>query len=771
MGQFSVGQPLRRVEDARLLKGEGEYCDDIHLPGEVHAVFVRSPFAHADITGVDISDAKAAPGVLGVFTIEDLSADGIPDIPCFTPMPGKNGTTTIMPPRPVLGRDRVRHVGEAVVVVVAETLAQAKDAADLVMVDYDDLPAVVETAQARAPGAPEIWPQAPGNLSVDWEQGDRAAMEAAFEKADHAVTVELVNNRVVVNSMEPRGIVASFDPEEERYTIFAGTQGAHRLRNWLAEHIFKVPQDKVRVVTTDVGGAFGMKIFIFPEQVAVAWAARKIGRPVRWMAERSESFVSDTQGRDQVTRARLALDKEGRMLGLHAASDAAMGAYLSNFAPFIPTACCTKMYSGLYAIPAIYGEVACVFTNTVPVDAYRGAGRPEAAYLVERLVDAAARKLKLAPEEIRRRNFIHPDQFPYKTPMGEVYDSGNYEAMMEKGMAAADWLGFAARRTESEAARKLRGIGMTCYVEACSGVGQESATLELDGEGKISILVGTQNNGQGHITAYSQILSDKLDVTPDDLDIRQGDSDFPLPAAGGTGGSRSLLMGGQSINNAADLVIKSARRLAGEILEAAEADIEFDAGRFRIVGTDREVSLKDVAREAVDRGAPLKETAQFEASAMTYPNGCHIAEVEVDPDTGEVAVVNYNIVDDFGTVVNPMMVAGQVHGGVAQGIGQALLEYTRYDSDSGQLLSGSFMDYCMPRADDMPAIGLTLDESTPCKTNEMGVKGAGEAGAIGACPAVINALVDALYPLGVQNIDMPATPERVWRAIQEARIS
>jgi len=429
MGQFSVGQPLRRVEDARLVTGQGEFCDDIHLPGEVHAVFVRSPIAHADITGIDISDAKAAPGVLGVFTIEDLSADGIPNIPCFTPMPGKNGTTTIMPPRPVLARERVRHVGEAVIMVVAETLTQAKDAAELVLIDYEDIPAVVETARARADGAQQIWPQASGNLCVDWEQGDRTAMEAAFEKADHIVTVELVNNRVVVNSMEPRGIVATFDPETERHTIYAGTQGAHRLRNWLAEHIFKVPQEKIRVVTTDVGGAFGMKIFIFPEQVAVAWATRRIGRPIRWMADRSESFVSDTQGRDQVTRARLALDKDGHMLGLHAASEAAMGAYLSNFAPFIPTACSTKMYSGLYDIPAIYGEVACVFTNTVPVDAYRGAGRPEAAYLVERLVDAAARELNLPPEEIRRRNFIRPEQLPYKTAMGEVYDSGDYQAM------------------------------------------------------------------------------------------------------------------------------------------------------------------------------------------------------------------------------------------------------------------------------------------------------------------------------------------------------
>ncbi len=769
MGQFGVGQGLRRVEDLRLLTGQGRYSGDIDLPEAAQSVLVRSPYAHADITAMDLSAARAAPGVLGVYSIEDLDADGIPDNPCLVPLPGKGGSATIIPARPFLARQRVRHVGEPVVFIVAETLAAAQDAAELVEIDYDDLPVVTGTDAARAADAPQLWPEAPGNLSLDWEQGDKAATDAAFAQAVHVTRLEMVNNRVVINSLEPRGAVGIYDAADDSYTLYTGTQGSHRLRTWLAEQIFKIPADKMRVVTPDVGGGFGMKIFIYPDQILVLWAARRLGRPIRWMSDRSEAFLSDSQGRDHVTQAELALDKEGKFLGLRCSTTAAMGAYLSTFAPFIPTACYAKMLSGLYAIPAIYSEVACVFTNTVPVDAYRGAGRPEAAYVVERLVDQAAHDLGLAPDEIRRRNFIPPSALPYKTAIGEIYDSGDFQGIMEKAMAGIDWAGLPARRAASAAAGKARGIGMACYVEACGGVGSESSRISLNPDGSVVVTVGTMTNGQGHATAYCQILADKLGLAPEQIEIRQGDSNDGLPVAGGTGGSRSLLMGGTAIGNTADLVVERARTQAAEILEAAEADIEFAEGTFTIVGTDRQVSLREVAEASYAQGQGIEETWQLDAASMTYPNGCHICELEVDPDSGIVEIQRYVVFDDFGRLVNPLLVAGQVHGGVAQGLGQALLEETVYEDGSGQLLSGSWMDYCMPRADDMPEIELTLVEDTPCTTNALGVKGAGEAGAIGACPAAMNALLDALRPYGVTHLDMPATPEKIWRALRSVK--
>ena len=773
MGQFGAGQGLRRVEDQRLLTGAGRYTDDVDLPGQVYGVVVRSPVAHARIAGIDADDAKVAPGVLAVYTATDLAEDGLGGIPCIAPMKGKGGEIVKMPPHPVLAGREVHHVGDAVAFVVAETQAQAEEAAALVVVDYDDLPPVTDSAAALAQDAPQLHDEAPGNLALDWEQGNRAAVEAAFAAADRIARIELVNNRVVVNAMEPRVCLGEYDREQERFTLHTGSQGTFRMRPQLAKNIFGVPEEKMHIVTHDVGGGFGMKIFVYQEHALVLFAARRLGRPVRWLGSRSEGFLSDSQGRDHVTTAEMALDAEGRFLGLRVDTLANLGAYLSNFGPYIPTGASTPMLSGLYRIPAIYAEVKCVFTNTVPVDAYRGAGRPEAAYMMERLVDEAARVAGLDRREIRYRNFIRPEDLPYDTGLDRIYDSGDYGRLLREAAAAIGWDGFEARRAEAAKRGKLLGIGSASYVEACGGLGSETAELTLDAEGGINLVIGTMTNGQGHHTAYAQLINDKLGLDPEKLTLQQGDSEIALKG-GGTGGSRSLLMGGVAINRASDKVIETAKKVASHLLEAAVEDIGFDDGVFSIVGTDRRVTLAEVGKAAVegntpDREAgPIRETGEYDAEAMTYPNGCHACELEVDGETGEIAIKRYVVVDDFGRVINPLLVGGQVHGGIAQGIGQALLENTVYD-ENGQLLTASYMDYCMPRADDIPDIELTLVEDMPCTTNPMGVKGAGEAGCIGAPPAVMNALRDALDPLGVTRIDMPATPQRVWRAIQDAK--
>ena len=775
MGQFGVGQPMRRLEDQRFLTGQGRYSDDIALPGQAFAAVLRSPLAHAELSAVDTAAAREAPGVLAVYTAEDLSADGIGDIPCVAPMPGKAGSGTIQPPHPVLARGRVRHVGDPIAFVVAETAAQARDAAELIEVDYDELPVVADTKAAVAPDAPRIWDEAPGNVCLDWEIGDRAATEAAFARASHVTRIELVNNRVVVSPIEPRVAIGDYDAAEGLMTLYTPTQGGMRMRPQLADRIFKVPADKVRVVTPDVGGGFGMKIFVFGEQVMALYAARKLGRPVKWTSDRTEAFLSDSQGRDQVAIAELAMDADGRFLGLRSSGIANMGAYLSNFAPLIPTGASGKMFSGLYAIPAVYVEVKCVFTNSVPVDAYRGAGRPEAAYVIERLVDAAARDLGLTQDEIRRRNFIAPAALPYTTATGITYDSGDFGRMMEEAMAMADWAGVAARKAAAREAGKRRGIGMACYVEACSAVGQETARLRVDDDGGVTLAIGTQTNGQGHVTAYSQLLSDRFGLAPEMIRVHQGDTAV-LDEGGGTGGSRSLLMGGLAIDGAADKVIERSRAIAANLFDAKPADITLGDGAFRHAGSDRSLDLREIAQAARESNSlpgklrgRIEEISRAQAPEMTYPNGCHVCELEVDEATGAIRIVNYVVADDFGKLINPLLVGGQVYGGVAQGLGQALLEETVYDPESGQLLTGSFMDYCLPRADDLPPISIRLIEDYPCATNPMGVKGAGEAGAIGAPPAVMNALHDALAPLGVAHIDMPATPQRVWRAIGEAR--
>lgn len=757
MGRFGVGQAIVRVEDQRLLTGGGRYTDDVVPQGQAAAVFVRSPHAHAVIEAVRTDAARAMPGVLAVLTVADLDAAGMGPLPCRAPTRNRDGTPLHVPPRPPLARGRVRHVGDPVVCVVAGTLAQAREAAEAVEIDYAPLAAVSEPARALAPGAPQVWPDAPGNVALEWEAGDRAAVDRVLAGAHHISTVDLVNNRVVPNAMEPRGCLALHDAETGRYTLRTGGQGVHSMQGILCE-MLGLPASQIRVIQQDVGGGFGMKIWVYPEYPVCLLAARLTGRPVKWVADRGESFLSDTHGRDHLTRIQIAVDAEGRMRALRASITANLGAYLSQFGPFIPTDAGAKMYNGVYAFEAVHVEVRGVYTNTVPVDAYRGAGRPEAAYAVERAVDVTARDLGLDPAELRRRSFIPPHAMPFRTAMGTTYDTGEFERLMRSALERAEAASFAARRAAARAEGRLRGLGIAYYVEQCAGGGDESARVEVLPEGRVRLYIGTQSNGQGHATAYAQLLCDALGLTPEQIETIQGDTD--LVATGkGTGGSRSVPVGGVAVQRAAESAVEAGRRIAADLLEAAEADIAFSDGRFRIVGTDRSAGLFEVAARAGGRG--LEGDGTFLPPIHTFPNGCHVCELEIEAATGVPRIVRYTIVDDFGTVLNPLLLEGQVHGGVAQGVGQALLEQAVYD-EGGQLLSGSFLDYTMPRADGFPWIDFSTIP-VPCTTNPLGMKGAGEAGAIGAPPAVINAVVDAL---GVRHVDMPATPERLWRLIQ-----
>lgn len=773
MGRFGIGQPVRRREDPRLLTGHGRYTDDMTLPGQAFGHVVRSPYAHARIGGIDCAAAAAAPGVLGVFTAADLEADGIGPIPCPVAMTNRDGTDIVKPPRPALARERVRHVGDPVAFVVAETADQARDAAELVVVEYEDLPCVVDTASAVADDAAQVWDQAPGNLCFDWEAGDRAGAERGLAAAAHVTRLRLINNRVAPAPLEPRVALGAYD-DETGFTLYTPSQGVHGLQTYLSRDIFRVPKERVRVVTGDVGGGFGLKIFLFPEQVLVSWAARRLGRPVKWTGDRGEAFLGDIHGRDHVSEARLALDADGRFLAVAVETIANLGAYLSNFGPFIAAGAGVGMLAGVYTVPAVHVSVRGVFTHTTPIDAYRGAGRPEANYVIERLIDAAARELELSPAELRRRNFIPPEAMPYTTAMALTYDSGAFARNMDDAMRTADWDAFEARRAEAARAGLLRGIGMATYIERCGGAPDEKAQIRFVDDCAVHLLIGNQSNGQGHETAYAQLLNDKLGIDFEKISVVQGDSEL-IDYGRGTGGSRAMPVGGAAVHDASEIVIEKGRHVAAHLLEAAVADIEFANGRFSIVGTDRTMTLEAVAEAARDPAnlaegeePGLDAASTFAPADGTYPNGCHICELEIDPETGRVRIVRFVVVDDFGVVINPLLTEGQVHGGVAQGIGQALLEGCVYDETSGQLLTGSFMDYCMPRADDLPVVEFALNE-VPCANNPLGVKGCGEAGAIGAPPAVINAVIDALSPLGVRHIDMPATAERVWRAIREAR--
>ena len=771
MKQFGIGQPVRRVEDRRFITGHGSYVDDISRPRQTHAVMLRSPHAHARITAIDATGALAAPGVVAVFIGEHLARDGIGGVPCLSAVTNRDGTQSVLPPHPAIVRDRVRHVGDTVAMVVAETAAAARDAADLIVVDYEPLPAVVETARALDPGEPQVWDEAPGNLCFDWETGNGPAVERAMAAARHRIGLDLVNNRVVVNSMEPRGAVGEYDPGEDSYTLWSSTQGSHFVRNLLADSVFKVPENRIRVITRDVGGGFGMKLFLYPEHILVLWAARKVGRPVKWIPDRSDAFMTDTQGRDNVTRLELALDQDLCFLGLDVTLIANMGAYLSNFAPEIPTASGAVMHSGVYAIPAIHVGVKGVFTNTVPVDAYRGAGRPEAAYAVERLVDYAARQLGVAPQELRRRNFVKPEDMPYRTPLGLNYDSGEFARNMYQALTAADLAGFPARRAEARSRGRYRGLGHAVYIEQSGFPPDEFAELRFDPSGTLTVLMGTQSSGQGHQTAYTQLAAERLGVAPEKIRVLQGDT-AAISFGRGTGGSRSLPVGGAALANAADKLIAKGRRIAAHLFEAAEADVEFADGVFSVTGTDRRLAIEEVARAAFDpaRQAPgvepgFDESGHFTPPQPTFPNGCHVCELEIEPETGHIHILRYLVVDDFGTVINPLLLAGQVQGGVAQGVGQAMLERTVFDAETGQLLTGSLTDYCIARAEDLPRIEFAYNV-VPCRTNPLGVKGAGEAGAIGAPPALVNAVVDALAELGIDHLDMPLTPERLWQAMR-----
>jgi aerobic carbon-monoxide dehydrogenase large subunit len=778
MGEFAFGQPVLRKEDPRLLTGRGMFIEDRREPGEAHAVLVRSPHAHARILSIDAAAARAMPGVLGIFTGTDLDADGIGGIPSeFVPpkfgISGTEDCPVVRPHFPALALDRVRYCGEGVALVVAESVPQARDAAELIIVEYDPLPAVIGTKDARAPNAPLVHAAASENVSFFWEAGDKAAVDAAFTRAHEVARVELVNNRVVIGAMETRGALGLWDGGTGRFTLYTATQMPHGIRYDLARYVFRVRETEIRVVVGDVGGGFGAKNSLYPEQVLVLYAARKLGRPVKWIGERGEAFLGDYMGRDNVTVGELALDRDGHILALRVSTTANLGAYVSPEGPLSPTSN-TPALAGVYRTPAMHVSVVGVFTHTAPVDVYRGAGRPEAIHLLERLIDTAARTLRMDVVEFRRRNLVAPEHLPFETALGLVYDSGEFERVLEAGLSRAQWSDFADRREESARRGKLHGIGFAHYVERVAGNWAETSRIELTREGRAIAYLGAMSNGQGHETAFAQLVAARLGLSIDEVEVVEGDTDR-VATGHGTGGSASLGIAGGALDAAMTAMLARAKQIASELLETAPADIEFDDGRFVVAGTDRAVSLKEIARAAFEaRFTPpgakpgLGENGDYRPPNPTFPNGCHVAEVEIDPETGALAILRYTMVHDFGRVLNPLLVEGQLHGGVAQGLGQAGFEHVVYDPTSGQLLSGSFMDYCLPRAADLPDLDF-VERSTPSPTNPLGIKGCGEAGAAGAPPALMNAILNALTPLGIGHLDMPATPERIWRAIRDTR--
>jgi len=773
-----IGARIERKEDYRFLTGAGQYTDDVTLANQSYAAFVRSPHAHAKIKSVRPDRAKKAPGVLAIYTGQDLSKLG--GLPCGWLITDLNGQPMKEPPHPSLAQGKVRYVGDQVAIVIAETEAQARDAAELVEVDYEVLPAVVDGAKARAKGAPQLHDIAPDNTCYVWALGDKAACGAAFAKAAHVTKLEFINNRLIPNAMEPRVANGSYSRADDAYTLYVANQNPHVERLLMTAFVMGLPEHKVRVVAGDVGGGFGSKIYLYAEDVAVTWASRQLGRPVKWTSDRSEAFLSDAHGRDHHTVAELALDKDGKFLGMRVKTTANVGAYLSTFASCVPTILYATLLAGQYKTPVIHCEVTAVFTNTVPVDAYRGAGRPEATYVVERLVETAAREMKLDPAEIRRRNFI--TEFPYQTPVALQYDTGNYSATLEAARKLADVAGFAARRKASEAKGRLRGLGYAAYIEACGiapsavagSLGAraglfEAGEVRVHPTGSVTVFTGSHSHGQGHETTFAQLVADRLGMPIENVDIVHGDTSKILFGMG-TYGSRSIAVGGTAIVKALDKIVAKGKKIAAHLMEAAEADIEFDRGVYQVKGTDKKKLFGEVAFAAYvphnyphDKLEPgLNENAFYDPSNFTFPAGTYVCEVEVDPETGKVAIDKFTAVDDFGKIINPMIVEGQVHGGLTQGIGQALTEGARY-SDEGQLMTGSFMDYCLPRADDVPSYQVDTRE-TPCTHNPLGVKGCGEAGAIGAPAALINAITDAL---GVKDIPMPATPQVVWNALRK----
>jgi aerobic carbon-monoxide dehydrogenase large subunit len=774
--KFGIGHGIARVEDRRLVSGLGRYTDDLNLPGQARAYFLRSPHAHARILSIDARAARAMPGVVGVFTAKDVG-DGLGPLPCrvagMMALKRPDGAPFHYPRRAAMVGDVVRFVGDIVAMVVAETLNQARDAAERIEIDYEDLPAVSDPAAAMAPGAPAVWPEAPDNVSYLHKVGDGAAVAAALAKADHVVRFAWRNTRIAQNPMEPRAGVAQHDPVEDRYTLVAGTQGAHLFRGWMAEHVLRVPETRLRVISPDMGGGFGMRTNTYPEYALILWAAKRLGRPVKWNGDRSEAFLSDEHGRDGQMEVELGLAKDGTFLALRVVGRAAMGAYLSFFGPW-PSFGNIGGIAGVYRTPLIAAEIYGVFTHTPPTGPYRGAGRPEATFCIERAIDLAAAKLGIDRFALRRRNMIPRIAAPYKTGLVFVYDCGDFPAVFERALKLADVSGFEARRRESNAKGLLRGLGLAYAIETAATFGDEHMEIRVDASGTLTLLAGSHNHGQGHETVFRQIIADRLGLDFADVRILQGDTDA-VAHGGGTFGSRTSSIGSAALVRAADRVIEKARLIAAHKLEAAAADIEFKDGQFRVAGTDRVLAWKQVAKLAytppalpkgMDTG--LAASATFTSPGPCFPNGCHVSEVEVDSETGIVRLDRYTVVDDVGTVLNPLLLKGQIQGGVVQGAGQVLLEAVAYDSDTGQILTGSFMDYCMPRADDMPMIGV---ESHPVPTahNPLGAKGAGEAGTVGAVACVHSAVMDALAPLGIDWLDMPITPLRVWQAVAARR--
>ncbi len=781
MGVEGIGARVTRKEDKRFLTGKGRYTDDMVVPGMKYACFVRSPYAHARIRGVDATAAKAMPGVIDVLDGQQLLADGIGNLICGWMIHSKDGTPMKMGAWRPLAHETVRYVGDAVAIVVADSYGEACDAAEAVVVDYEELPVVTEALAALEPGAPQLHPEAPGNLIFDWEIGDSAAADRAIASAAHVTEIEIHNNRLSPNPMEPRATLGIYDAAEDHYTCYTTSQNPHVARLVMSAFYNVAPENKLRVIAPDVGGGFGSKIYIYPEEIVCLWASKKTGVPVKWTSDRTEAFLTDAHGRDHVSKVKMAFDKDNNVIGLKVDTVANLGAYMSLFSSSVPTYLYATLLSGQYAIPAIHCNVRTVYTNTVPVDAYRGAGRPEATYLLERTMETAARELGVSPAELRRQNFIR--SFPYQTPVIMNYDAGNYEASLEAAMAAADWNGFPARKAEAASRGMKRGIGMSCYIEACgiapsaavgslgAGVGLwESAEVRVNAVGTVEVLTGSHSHGQGHETTFAQLVCERLGVPIENVSIVHGDTD-KVQMGMGTYGSRSGAVGMSAIVKALDKVEAKAKKIAAHLMEADESDIVIENGELKVAGTDKAVPWFQVALAAYTaHNLPggmepgLKEGAFYDPSNFTFPAGCYICEVEVDPETGKTSIVQFVAADDFGNIINPMIVEGQVHGGIAQGVGQAMLEGVRYDATTGQLLTASYMDYAMPRADDLPSFSLS-HQNTPCPGNPLGIKGCGEAGAIGSPPALINAITDAI---GTNNLNMPATPLAVWSALQAA---
>ncbi len=773
MGEFAIGQPVTREEDPRLLTGRGEFLDDVNLHRQVWGYVLRSPHAHARIVSVDTSKAKAAPGVLAVLTGDDWAAENYGGLPCEDSRKRADGGPMFHPPRPALVTGRVRFVGDYVAFVVAETRAQARDAAELIEVEYEILPAVSSVEAAIAPGATAIWPENPDNYCYTHREGDLAAVEAAFARADHVVSRTLSVNRITAVTLEPRGCLGDYDRHQERYTLYTGLQNPHPLRHQIAREVFGIPETQVRVVPGDVGGSFGMRGGTYPELLLVLWASRLVDRPVKWVCDRSEGFMSDDHARDNRSEISLALDRDGNFLAVRIRTWASMGAYLAIRGPRPPTGNLGTL-AGVYRTPAAHVEVSGVFTNANTTNPYRGSGAPEAAYITERLIDIAAAELGFDPVELRRRNCVTPDQMPWTNALGYRYDCGDFPGNMDKAMAAIDYAGFEARRKDAAARGRLRGIGLSNTVKKTSTPNLESCDVRFDPSGGVTLLMGTISHGQGHETVFKQIVCDRLGIEPGIIRYVQGDTDL-VTYGRGTFNSRSMSIGGSAVVRACEKVIEKGRRIAAHVLEAAEADIEFRDGNFTVVGTDRTINIIDVARTAYKPAAlppeiepGLDETGVFTPQYWNWPTGVQVCELEIDPETGTTEIVGFVCVDDVGTVINPLLLKAQMHGGIVQGIGQALMEDIVFDPDSGQLVTGSLMDYCLPRADTVGYMDI-ISAPVPTASNLIGAKGGGESGPTGALPATMNAVVDALRPLGIDHIDMPATPQRIWQAIRDAK--